>query len=195
MEQLDLMGFPPAAGRGEIHRLFFALWPDDSTRRGIATAAAHLKAEHVPRGRWLGAHRYHLTLQFLGDFDRLRDSLVDDACRAAASVRSPAFDLTLDHAGSFRNREVPWWLGCESMPGGLQRLWDALGLALARAGVRTHASGSLKPHVTVLREADVPLPVTAITPIAWPVREFVLIHSQLGSQNVYTELRRWPLVG
>lgn len=195
MKQLDLAGFPAPAERGDIHRLFFALWPDDTTRQAIAAASDRLKTGHAPHGRWLGAHRYHLTLQFLGDFDRLPVSLVDDASAAASAVRSPAFELLLDRAGSFRNRQIPWWLGCQSMPEGLQQLWDGLGRALAKAGVRTQASAALRPHVTILRDADQALPATAIAPLQWPVREFVLIHSQLGSRNAYAELRRWSLLG
>jgi len=190
MQQPDLLGFE--APRGDVHRLFFALWPDDVVRQHMAETAAQLRTQHAPRGRWLGAHRYHLTLQFLGDFDSLRLSLVEDACKAADTLQQPAFDLPLDQVGSFRGSRV-WWLGCERTPDGLQGLWEALGLALARAGVRTRASHALTPHVTLLRDAVETLPATPMAPIVWPVREFVLIHSQLGSRNAYDVLRRWPL--
>jgi len=192
MQQLDLAGFT-APGSSSVHRLFFALWPDDAIRRCIADAAATLKADHAPAGRWIGAHRYHMTLQFLGDFAQLPASLVDHACAAAAAVHTPAFALTLDRAGSFRNRAIPWWLGCQSAPAGLQQLWDELGRALAKRGVRV-PSGALTPHVTILRNADRALPPsTAIAPIEWPVASFALIHSELGARNAYTVLQEWPL--
>lgn len=192
MHQPGLAGLERSASHGDVHRLFFALWPDDAVRAQMAEAARRLRARYAPRGRWLGGHRYHLTLQFLGDFDRLREDLVDDACRAAASVRSAAFDLPMDRAGSFRGSRV-WWLGCEHTPDGLRGLWSALGLALAKGHVSTRASHTLTPHVTLLRDAVETLSDTPIEPIVWPVREFVLIHSQLGSRNAYDVLQRWPL--
>ncbi|MFC3551735.1 RNA 2',3'-cyclic phosphodiesterase [Lysobacter cavernae] len=192
---MDLSGIADDRGHGDVHRLFFALWPDDSVRQRIADAASSLRQTHSPGGRWLGPHRYHLTLQFLGDFAQLPPTLAARACDAAAALRSPAFTLPLDRAGSFRNRSIPWWLGCQDAPQALTGLWDALGLALARAGVKVHSGGkALQPHVTVLRDADRGLPSTPIAPLHWPVTEFVLIHSQLGRRNAYDIVQRWSLM-
>ena len=192
MQQLGLAGF--AAPGASVHRLFFALWPDDELRRRIADATSRLQHGHDPGGRRIGQHRYHLTLQFLGDHAALPPTLVEQASTAAASVRVPPFELTLDRAGSFRNRAIPWWLGCEAVPVGLQRLWDELGLALAKSGVRVRSGKALVPHVTVLRDARRPLPPTPVEPpLRWPVDSFVLIHSELGARNAYTEMGRWTL--
>jgi len=188
------MGFEGlGAGTGETHRLFFALWPGDSVRDGIEGAAVSLRNAHAPRGRWLGRHRYHLTLQFLGDAPMLREDIANAAMRAADSVRVEGFDMVLDAAGSFRNRSIPWWLGCERTPPALQHLFDALGDALARNGVRVESGKSLVAHVTVLRDADRALPTTPIAPVPWPVRDFVLVHSVLGRKSAYHLLGRWPL--
>lgn len=189
-QQSSLFG---AAPRRATDRLFFALWPDDMTRARMQAAAQALKAAHAPRGRWTSPQRYHLTLQFLGDFEQLPPALITDACAAAAAVESPRFDLRLDIAGSFRNRSIPWWLGCSAMPDGLQQLWDRLGVQLARAGVRVASSPRLVPHVTVLRDAARPLPETAIEPVTWPTGSFALIHSRLGAQGGYHVLGEWPL--
>lgn len=189
MRQFGLSGFGPPV-RGEIHRLFFALLPDDALRTQIAEAAVALRAAHAPRGRWINDQRYHLTLQFLGDFDALPLEVVADAKHAASQVRAPAFDLPLDRAGGFSGSHV-WWLGCATMPEGLQRLWTDLGLALAKARVRTQGSHALTPHITVLRNAAVILPTTPIAPVPWRVREFVLIHS--NNPQPYQVLGRWPL--
>ena len=190
-QQLDLAGFD--APGGGVHRLFFALWPDDGLRRRIADATTRLQHGHDPGGRRIGQHRYHLTLQFLGDHAALPPMLVEQASSAAASVRVPPFGLTLDRAGSFRNRAIPWWLGCEAVPEGLLRLWDELGLALAKAGVRVQSGKALVPHVTVVRDARRPLPPTPIDPLDWQVDSFVLVHSELGARNAYTEMGRWML--
>lgn len=190
-QQANLFG---TTAPGHAHdRLFFALWPDDAIRARMQAAAQALKLAHEPRGRWTSPARYHLTLQFLGDFEQLPPALAEDACAAAAAVGSSRFDLPLDIAGSFRNRSIPWWLGCSTMPAGLQQLWDRLGVQLARAGVRVASSPRLVPHVTVLRDAAGPLPDTAIDPVEWPVDSFALIHSRLGAHGGYRVLGQWPL--
>lgn len=189
MRQLGLSGFGPPA-HAEIHRLFFALLPDDVVRRQMAEVAAALRAAHAPRGRWINDQRYHLTLQFLGDFHELPQGDIAAAKHAASQLRVPAFDLPLDRVGGFPGSHV-WWLGCASMPDGLQRLWTELGLSLAKARVRTHGSHALTPHVTVLRNAAAMLPPTPIAPVSWRVREFALIHS--NNPNPYQVLGRWSL--
>jgi len=195
MEQPGLAGFDTAPPT--LHRLFFALWPGDELRRDIAEAAERLHRGHGGGGRRIGAHRYHLTLQFLGDFAQVPPSLVDRAAGAAASAAGtvPVFDFTLDRAGSFRNRSIPWWIGCEALPPGLAHLWSTLGDALAPAGVRVASGKSLVPHVTVVRDAPRPLVPVAIEPLRWRVDSFVLIHSELGARNAYTEAGRWSLAG
>jgi 2'-5' RNA ligase len=70
MRQMGL-GFDTAP-TGELHRLFFALWPDDALRVRIADVAAKAITAHASGGRSLKPDRYHVTLQFLGDFQRKR---------------------------------------------------------------------------------------------------------------------------
>ena len=191
--QQNLFGAAPAAST-DIHRLFFALLPDTATRARMADLASALRDRHQAGGRLIGAHRYHLTLQFLGDADRFEEPRAQAAQAAAADVAATAFELRLDLAGSFRNRSIPWWLGCEQPPAELQTLWDRLGVALAKRGVRTEGGHSLTPHVTIVRDAVGPLhPPVGIEPIVWRVTDFALIHSQLGSRNAYTVLGQWPL--
>ncbi|MGH8085431.1 MAG: RNA 2',3'-cyclic phosphodiesterase [Lysobacter sp.] len=191
MQQPDLAGF--AAPSLSVHRLFFALWPGDQLRQGIADTASRLLQHHDAGGRRIGPHRYHLTLQFLGDYAELPPSLVEQAKTAATTLEVAPFELVLDRAGSFRNRSIPWWLGCEVIPDGLQHLWNGLGHALARTGVRVQSGKTLVPHVTILRDARQPLPLVPIQPLRWTVDSFALIHSELGARNAYTEVGRWTL--
>lgn len=194
MLQDDLFG---SGGRKpvELHRLFFALMPDEATRDRLHHAAMHLKEANAPGGRWINPRRYHVTLQFLGEFDGLPQTLATQACAAAARVKVAAFPLVLDRAGSFRNRSIPWWLGPADEVPGLATLWHDLGLELARAGVRVPSGQGFRPHVTVLRDADSALPEAPIAPVTWHVDNFTLVHSVLGAQSAYTSLGTWPLVG
>ena len=174
------------------HRLFFALWPDTELRDRIAAVVTQLQRDHPRGGRRLHPDRYHLTLQFLGDFQPLEPSLVDAACRAAGSLQPEAFALALDQAGSFARAGVVW-LGPKLVPAALQQLWDALGDALAAAGVALKSAPVFAPHLTVLRNVREPLPPTPIAPLPWPVHEFVLIDSVSGSEPAYRLLGRWQL--
>jgi len=175
------------------HNLFFALWPDDDVRERIVSASQHLKKRHAPRGRWIKPHRYHLTLRFLGEHSTLPDPLIA-ACRAAGNaVRAPPFSFSLDAAGSFPNRKIPWWLGCHAMPDTLDALWSALAQSLDANGIAPDEPVPRVAHVTVLRDADGRLAPERIEPIDWTVRDFVLVDSALGAEPGYTILQRWPL--
>ncbi|SDY25612.1 2'-5' RNA ligase [Lysobacter sp. yr284] len=197
MHQSSLFGDPAPRQPAELHRLFFALWPDAGTRAQIRERALALEAAQRPGGRLIGAHRYHLTLQFLGDFAELPQALAQRAGAAAAAVRADAFDFALDRAGSFANRDIPWWLGSAEPNPALAALWDRLGVALARQGVKVVASHRAHaPHVTIVREAGHGLsPPLAIEPLAWRIDRFVLLHSVLGKRNEYSLLGEWPLQG
>lgn len=92
---------------GELHRLFFALWPDTATRHRIAETVSWMKQQGVPRARWSNASFYHLTLEFLGDWPTLPDHVVRRACAAAGDVDAARFDLALDAAGSFNAPTTP----------------------------------------------------------------------------------------
>ena len=185
------LGFGDAPDE-RMHRLFFALWPDDALRARIAATAASVAAEHAPGGRSLKPARYHVTMQFLGDFRPLPPSLLDDARAAAASVRSPAFELSLDEVGSFRGASV-WWLGSHHVPDALRALHDALGQSLLRHRVPVKPAPAFVPHLTVQRDVRRHIAPTPVPPLAWPVREFVLIDSDPGRGTPYEVVGRWAL--
>lgn len=178
---------PRSSGGSE--RLFFALWPDDTTRQDIIQVVRSIRREREPRGTWVEAHRYHLTVRFLGAFRELPQSLPAQACLAASEVNAAEFNLTLDRLGSFSR---VWWLGCSVLPPALMALWQALGASLAR-----HADwqqpADFTPHVTILRKAD--RPVAADVPaVRWSVRSFALVRSRRGGTGSdYEVIGEWPL--
>lgn len=177
----------------EPNRLFFALWPDDAVRTACAQAARDLKLRVQPGGYLIRPERYHITLLFLGDFVPAEKEAA--ARQAASLLRAAPFTLALDRAGSFsRNRQIPWWLGTRETPVGLSALYHDLREALVGAGVQPDRM-KFVPHLTVIRDAHRALPDTAIKPVSWGVKEFVLIRSLLQRQPVeYELLGRWPLV-
>ncbi|NKF21520.1 RNA 2',3'-cyclic phosphodiesterase [Solimonas marina] len=176
----------------EPNRLFFALWPGEAVRASCNAAARQLNIR-MPSGGYLSSpERYHVTLLFLGD--HVPRDQEDAACRAAALVRAAPFTLTLDHAGSFRNREIPWWIAARSTPPGLTAFYAALRDAMLQARVSLERLRFV-PHLTIARNAKIILPPTPIEPIDWAVDEFVLIRSRLDLRPVrYEVIGRWPLL-
>lgn len=162
-----------------VHRLFFALWPGSPLRQQIRQRVDGLEAAHASAGRALDPARYHLTLQYLGDFQPLRPSVVDAATAAACAVHVPGFDLVLDRAGSFPGSRV-WWLGSQHASHELTQLWGSLGTSLARAGVQVKSPPAFSPHVTILRDVRQPIELLPIEPVCWPVHGFALIESCPG---------------
>jgi 2'-5' RNA ligase len=175
----------------KLNRLFFALWPDDAVRRACAEAARELRLKMQPSGYMSNPERYHITLLFLGD--TVPPEQEQAAIEAAAAVRAAPFQLNLDSAGSFRNRQVPWWLAPRESPRALAELYESLHEAMMAARVVPDRM-KFVPHLTVLRDAHKALPSTAIKPVEWPVRDFVLVRSRLDLQPVrYEIVESWPL--
>jgi 2'-5' RNA ligase len=172
----------------EKQRLFFALWPDAPIQAAIAKAGRAVAEAHQLRGRFMPSARIHLTLLFLGDVETPR---VEALTAAAAGVQAPAFDLTLRRAGSFHRSRV-LWLGPDPAPPELTALWLQLRTRAQAAGV-PYDTLALSPHVTCMRDADRAIKPTPIEPIAWPVREFALVRSVLGTQPQYHVVSQWPL--
>jgi 2'-5' RNA ligase len=61
---------------------------------------------------------------------------------------------------------------------------------MARRGLRRRAR-SFTPHMTLLYDAR-SVEARAIEPVAWTVREFVLVHSRWG-RTQHILLGHWPL--
>ena len=183
---MDLFGATSAV---EAHRLFFALLPDAGLRANIAATSAGLERAHHSGGRLLEPERYHLTLRFLGDFQPMPPALAAAARAAGDAVGARAFELVLDHAGSFASSRV-WWLG-GARSEELQALWQGLGDGLARQGVRV-PRGGFTPHLTIVRDARRALEPVAIEPLRWQVDGFALVDSRPG--RPYEILQRWECI-
>lgn len=191
--QFDLLGGGVAST--EVHRLFFALMPDDATRERLATVAGALRASRPGlRARWIHPDRYHAPLHFLGDHAALRPGLVEDAIAAADKLRAASFNWTLDGVTSFRGREPPCVLHGVETCAPLQALWSALGKTLALAGQGARLERSFTPHVTLAYSHGTMLESAEVDAVEWPVTDFVLVHSVVG-QGGYQTLGRWPLTG
>ena len=184
--------FGDEAASREIHRLFFALMPDESATAAIAEVAARLRTAHRMRGKPILPARYHATLNFLGDNDRLRPDWVERASRAAGRVHIAPCEIRLDRACVFQRRggASPCVLKGPADEA-LMALWSALRRELLIEGFGKELDHGFVPHVTWIYSRDV-FPAQAIEPIRWTARDFVLVHSIVHDPE-YRLLGRWAL--
>ena len=166
-------------------RLFFALWPDASTRARLADWTRSIHRESG--GRAMRPENVHLTLAFLG-------STPADAwpalTAAAGRVAPRAFSLRVDEPGYWRHNQIAW-AGVREVPPELTALVSDLRAALVAA----HVAFDPKPfvaHITLLRKARPGFRMPRLEPIEWPVRDFVLVRSATGPDGSrYEVAQRW----
>lgn len=183
------------AAADEHHSLFFALVPAPPVVAAIQAARQALEAGLAPqRGGGVPDERLHLTLHWLGEWSRLPQALVDDACAVAARMRLSGFELRLDQAECFGHAESIWVLRPSQPPRQLEELHRALAAALAARRVRVPVGPSFAPHVTVRRRASVRFPPQPVPPVEWRVDRFALLQSlRTGAGTRYRVLGEWPL--
>lgn len=187
-EQLSLPGLAVPA----LDVLFFAILPDRPAADRTATIAEELRRARGLTGRPLGCSRFHISLHGLGAYAGVPKDVVARAGAAAAAVRAAPFRVALDRVASFagRRRQLPLVLHRHPFVDPLLALHGSLGAALARAGFR-RVSRPFTPHMTLLYDAR-QVPPCSVEPVAWTVREFVLIHSRVGLTQ-HIPLGRWSL--
>ena len=170
---------------GDSYRLFFALWPDEARRQQIEERTRAAVTESG--GRRVPPRNYHITLLFIGNVGR---EGLDRAQTVAAALSAPAFELSLDHIHSPARARV-MWLGTQQQPPALATLERGL----HSSGLASGVEHRFKPHLTLVRDPIRRLRTLTIEPVAWLVRDFVLVCSQLGAAgSEYTVIGRWELV-
>jgi len=150
----------------ETLRLFFALWPDDSTRTALAQLQGRMHGRLVPYGN------LHLTLSFLGTQPASRLPLLTELMHQLP----PALPmLTLDRVGYFPRKRIAW-AGMHQVPETLRALHHALQQALRHEEISFDHQQNFKPHVTLARDASLP-PDIDFNTIAWPANRIALVQS------------------
>jgi RNA 2',3'-cyclic 3'-phosphodiesterase len=190
--EFDLgIGSTPGPRRPErCERLFFCMLLDPDAAFRVDRLRWHFCAENHIAGTLRGRKRLHISLHHLGDYTRLPSRIIYAARQAGYAVSMTSFDVVLHSIGSFRNAvsdRHPLVLHAEGSR--LVELHRMLGATMREIGLK--AKEHFRPHVTVLYGPDI-VPKQAIEPIRFTVKEFVLIHSELGLSR-YNVLGRWPL--
>lgn len=173
----------------DTRRLFFALWPTAGLRSRLAGYAHELVAGRqcrlVPPGN------LHVTLAFIGTVPASETATL---IRIGRGLALTACELVFDGWAIWRQAGV-LVLTASSVPQQLQTLAAALHDQATAAGFKLD-SRPYRPHVTLARK--VPGPAGAeksavIAPLAWPVRDFVLVESLSTAAGVqYKVLATFP---
>src|SRR5271167_352061 len=113
-------------------RLFVALDIDAAIRERIARFRDEMR-ELAPGVRWVGSETFHITLQFLGETQK-----VEETKTALATVNAAPVTLSFRGTGFFPTpqRARVFWVGIESDEH-LLSLVDKIGEALAPLGFKS----------------------------------------------------------
>ncbi len=170
-----------------MHRLFVAIsLPDD-----VADALGRLQSG-MRGARWLPQGNFHLTLAFIGEVDRHG---LGEIASALGSIAAPRFDLRLKGCGFFGDRKPrALWVGADANPQ-LAHLQSKVEVALKRAGLSLEKR-KFSPHVTLAylngAAPDAVAGFCAVNGLfsagPYPVREFHLFESHLGSEAAHYEI-------
>ncbi|KAA3625186.1 MAG: RNA 2',3'-cyclic phosphodiesterase [Proteobacteria bacterium] len=155
------------------HRLFLALWPDDSLRERLVTLQKRL-APSVG-GRAVIAENLHITLKFLGAVPRSRIRELVDACRG---LLFDPFSLTMNRIGFFPQPRVVW-VGAEPVAESPATLIENIEASLEAVGFARERR-RFRAHCTLFRKARM-RPDFAFEPFQWPVSSWVLVESELST--------------
>lgn len=172
----------------KTHRIFFALWPDDSLRQQIHRQVFPV-FDH-PQGRKVPKQNWHITLAFLGN---VSDEVYSCVQSQADRITAESFELELDTIGHWSRPKVVW-LGCTQQPATVNTLFDNLNRQLADCGYVPDYK-TFHPHMTLMRKVTRRPRAFDFTPIKWQCREFVLVESQVDNTgSIYKVIKRWKLL-
>jgi len=180
-------------GPSQKHRIFLAALPDAESAARIYTLALGLKAKHDFAGNLILPEHLHITLFHLGDWAALPEEIIALASLAASRVQVSAFHVRFNRAQSLRNSTgiYPFVLTGDKIPSPWRESHEALRNALIETGLGGATKGEFLPHITLTYDKLRAKPHD-IPPIGWLVRDFVLIHSELG-RTTHNHLGCWPL--
>jgi 2'-5' RNA ligase len=143
----------------------------------------------------LRTERFHMTLSYLGDYDRAPERLFEAVIKAFENFDHPPVDVSFNQVLSFGrdgfNR--PLVLGSDQKMPELHRFRQKLALALLAAGIQEPARTSFTPHMTLLYDRRTIQP-QEVDAIRWRLDEFVLVDSLRG-QTKHVPIARWRLRG
>lgn len=172
-----------------VHRIFFALWPDDEVRR--QTVHNLKKSPHYKiNGYNLPPSNLHITLHFIGNISSEKLHCLH---QQAEKVSSKKFAMEFNHFGYFPKPKIIW-MGLTDIPDALTTLHHNLANNLQSCGYNAEQREFI-PHMSLIRKAEQPDKLIDFDPICWQANDFVLVESLPVNEGVkYKVLQRYPLI-
>jgi len=166
-----------------MKRLFFALWPDDETRKRIDQFNQSIKARGLKKVK---RNNLHATLVFLGNIDAETQVLISENVQ---NIRTQSFILNFDQLDYWRKPRILCLTASQHDPK-LLALAETIRNAAEVCGIKTEER-PYKPHITLARKAVGNVEIE-IKPITWRVRSFCLVESCSTPDGVhYQVLKSW----
>jgi 2'-5' RNA ligase len=179
----------------EKYKLFLGVFPDaeaaDLICKQRATLRGTLGLRGIPRPR----NHLHVTVHCIGDYFEVpeRDIVAATKVCTSALASQPSFEVTFDHAMSFRRRsgDLPFVLVNPNGNSALLELHRLLVIDLAKHRLAGLRDLKIVPHITMLYDR-LNVPMQPVCPVRWRVKEVVLVLSHLGATK-YERLACWKL--
>lgn len=176
---------PETAAANGTARLFFALWPDETTRAALRHWTQPLKKQLSVR--WVRPAHYHVTLVFLGPVPLAQ---IEPLQQLAAALPFAPFELALPRL-EFWPRPQVLCLAADAVPQPLAQLVENLNGVARQLGLPVERR-PFRPHLTLARKVRQGLAEPGAPQLAWPVREYCLVESRLSAAGPdYKVLRRF----
>ncbi len=162
-------------------RLFFALWPDPTTRRRLAQVAREHSEQPV------ASENLHMTLHFLG---ACTPEQIRCFSQVVSEIEFESFEMKLDYVDFWARPRVRW-LGVSRPPAALLDLHRSLGASLVKCGYQAD-DRDFVAHVTLSRKDRNPGREILRPGVLWSVSELVLAQSVGSAAGVRYRVReRW----
>jgi RNA 2',3'-cyclic 3'-phosphodiesterase len=178
-----------------VRRLFFALWPDDTSRLHLATAVGNLATACA--GRPVPVQNLHVTLAYLGAVPESRIAEIMSVAQRVADeflVDSEPLLIKLDRVEHWRQPQILCATAC-GPPLQATISFDGLSERLKREAVSAKFTPDLQParaHVTVARKIRHTDDIPDIEPVLWTFTEFTLLDSRNSSSDPqYSVMEKW----
>ncbi len=176
----------PVAEGNATRRLFFALWPDEPTRRQLVRETRRIV--HHCGGKPVPPAHYHVTLAFVGTLPAERFDNIVEAGRATASAY---LELLFDRVGYWPRPRV-LWVAPSRCPPALNSLVSMLWDRLSDAGLEREAR-AYQPHLTLCRKLGRPVEAKLAKPVPWSASGFVLAETVVADgRSSYQVIERYP---
>jgi RNA 2',3'-cyclic 3'-phosphodiesterase len=166
-----------------MKRLFFALWPDETTRQQCVNVGKAVLTEHAYPVK---PANIHVTLLFLGNIDPDKEERFK---QALATVQVPRMTLCFDKLSFWKKPGILCLTTTELNPG-IEKFVETISRVAKGLDIPANER-AFKPHVTLVKKATKLTPLE-FDPINWHSSSFYLVEPVRGSYGIeYRIIEEW----